>query len=124
MSDGDYTNTYWGDKGRCQKEYDVVSKLIPRAGKVSDGNGKNKCLERLRKAANAYYDVYNNGCGNRNADIRYFLKVGIRKASADSLAQDTIDTMDAQMDKIIMDAYSEQRTLGNIEPIGQLGLTT
>jgi hypothetical protein len=124
MNDGDYTNTYWGDNGRFQKEYDEVSKLIPAVGEVEDGKGKNKCLERLRRVCNAYYDVYNNGCGNRNADIRYFLKVRIREASAYNIRQETIDTMEERIDKYIMDAYNEQiaLALGNINKVGQLEL--
>ena len=122
MKDGDYTNTYWNNNGKFQVEADIVTKLIPGFGEVPDGKGKNKCLERLRRASNAYYDVYNNGGGNRNADIRYYLKVGVREAGAWNIRQETIDTMDERMDKYIMDAYNEQKALVKIEPVGQMEL--
>jgi hypothetical protein len=117
---GDYTNTYWNNKGRFQTEADIVIKLIPAMGAVPGGRGKNKCLERLRRAVNAYHDVYNNGGGNRNADIRYFLKVSIRDIRGCYMPQEAIDTMEEQMDKYIMEAYSEQTILGNINPVGQM----
>lgn len=111
---GDYTNTYWNHKGRFEKEGKIVQNLIPGVGEVPDGKGKNKCLERLRRAINAYHDVYNNGGGNRNDDIRYFLKVGIREIAGCYMSQSAIDTMEERMDKYIIDAYKEQMKLGKI----------
>lgn len=60
--------TYWGGNGNHQNLADELNKLVPREGAIS-GKGNRK-LEKFRKASNAYYDIFNNGGGNRPALIR------------------------------------------------------
>ena len=55
-------NTYWNNNGKFQLIYDELSKLIPDEGKCPQDK---PALEKLRRAANMYYDLYNNGlCDN------------------------------------------------------------
>ena len=61
-------NTYWNSKGTHQALYTELCALIPSSGSV-EKPWKNKELERLRKAANAYYDTFNNGGCNRMKSI-------------------------------------------------------
>ena len=66
--------SYWTGEGRYQKQYDELHKLVPREGPVETGMCKHKIsLERFRKACNSYYDVFNNGGGNRDhATSKFF----------------------------------------------------
>lgn len=50
-------NTYWNHNGKLQSLYDEVSELIPVLGECPEDK---PALERLREAANLYYDLYNN----------------------------------------------------------------
>ena len=104
--------SYWSGEGKYQKQYDELQKLIPREGPVERGMCKHKIsLERLRKASNCYYDVFNNGGGNRDAstakffpgvlnEIRYCWKFHVK------VDWDHIGRMcDEKMDEIIAEAY-------------------
>lgn len=62
--------TYWNSKGTHQNLVDELNKLIPVMGEIK--GSKNKALERFRKASNAYYDIFNNGGGNRGRSIGKF----------------------------------------------------
>lgn len=66
-----YENTYWNSKGKFQAIADALQKMIPVTGEVADAK-KNPALEKFRNAMNCYYDLYNNGLGNRG---RQFPKV-------------------------------------------------
>ena len=55
-----YTPTYWNNKGKYQKEYEVLKDyLVPVSCKANTPQG-----EILRQASNYYYDCFNNGGGN------------------------------------------------------------
>ena len=56
---------YWYNSGKHQKMLDALNEMIPDEGRVKNS----PALERLRIAQNAYHDLYNNGGGNRDADI-------------------------------------------------------
>ncbi len=60
---------YWEGTGKYQKEYDRLQKLIPVEGEVPN-HEQNRALETLRKAANCYYDLFNNGLCNRATEFR------------------------------------------------------
>ena len=61
-------NTYWNQNGKFQSLYDEVSELIPHSGEC---DASKPALEKLRRAANLYYDHYNNNlCNNGEADFR------------------------------------------------------
>lgn len=63
-------NTYWNNKGTHQELNVQLEKLIPMSGDIK--GSKNRQLERLRKASNAYYDIFNNGGCNRMRSISKF----------------------------------------------------
>jgi hypothetical protein len=103
-----YENTYWNSKGKYQLLADALQKKIPTAGEVSDAK-KNPALERFRNAMNCYYDLYNNGLGNRS---RYFSKVFGFGASQykfrDDYSQVMYNRTESAFDEIIMAAAAEQ----------------
>lgn len=57
-------NTYWESKGTYQTVAKKLQQLIPFEGTVKNPR-KNRALEKMRKASNCYYDLYNNGLCNR-----------------------------------------------------------
>ena len=103
---------YWCDEGRYQKEYNELTRLIPLEGEVKKGMCKHvSSLERLRKATNCYYDVFNNGGGNRDhATSKFFPGVlqSIRHSYkwGGSVDWDYVHSVcDKKMDVIIREAY-------------------
>lgn len=58
------THTYWERRGRHQWMVDALNALVPPSGSVAN-KSRNRALETYRIASNAYYDLYNNGLGNR-----------------------------------------------------------
>ena len=100
-------NTYWNNKGTHQALADKLEKLVPDMGPC-----ENKKVERFRKAANNYYDIFNNGGGNRGNSIgRMFPGViGIVNAAERSrwnrapIDWDSIyEITEPKMDAIILD---------------------
>lgn len=67
------TNSYWNHKGTHQDVINNLQALIPREGPVT--GRKNSKLERLRRAINCYYDLYNNGLCNRAQEFRAIFKI-------------------------------------------------
>lgn len=54
---------YWNKQGKYQKLYDQLYKeLVPTEGKADTEHG-----ETLRVLSNVYYDIYNNGGANLDA---------------------------------------------------------
>lgn len=108
--------TYWNHTGTHQELAVKLQSMIPFSGKVEDFR-KNKKLEKFRKAVNCYYDLYNNGLGNR---ARSFAKIiGIpagqykydryaRQAYGCAFADVLYTKTEAVMDEIILDAAREQ----------------
>jgi len=102
-------NTYWNEKGTyCQLNVEL-EKLIPAIGPV-DKPSKNKALERYRKASNAYYDIFNNGGGNRPGAIRAFFGFGMSsmKCGGDYNWNLIHHIVEPIMDQIILAAAKEQ----------------
>lgn len=60
-----YQPKYWNNKGKYQKAYDILYKLlqIPSEGSAPTADG-----EKLRKLCNQYYDRFNNGVGRLSAE--------------------------------------------------------
>lgn len=63
-------NTYWNGNGRYQDKVKMLEILIPAEGAVESPRGRNKALEKFRKACGCYYDLYNNGLINRAGQFR------------------------------------------------------
>lgn len=101
--------TYWGGKGKHQALYEEVNKLIPDAGEVPNPR-KNRALEKMRRAANCYYDLFNNGLCNRASEFRQVFGFG-----GTSIAEGRFKATDPKMimleqkmDNIILAAAKEQ----------------
>lgn len=99
-------NTYWNGNGKYEVVNAELEKLIPIKGEVENPL-HNKKLERFRKASNCYYDLYNNGLGNRAAEFRQvFGFSGYKRAQYwDSRL---LEEVEAKMDSIIEQAAQEQ----------------
>lgn len=99
-------SNYWDGTGRFQNLANELAKLIPAAGPVANAR-KNAKLERFRKVANAYYDLFNNGGGNRPQSIVNFfgrVKQYARRSSWDHVYART----EPVLDNAILDAALEQ----------------
>lgn len=102
--------TYWDNDGKYQRAADRLQELIPSEGSV-ENPFKNKALEKFRKAANAYYDLYNNGGCNRAQAITKLFKVRLsdyRNRNRYDFYQVLYDRVEEQMDLIIEAAAKEQ----------------
>ena len=106
--------TYWCEKGKYQKESDILQKLVPSEGEAQDTR-----IELYRRVSNTYYDIYNNGGWNldlKEDGIRYGLhnmkSLGIDLSKTEELIEkieeDRDDLFDAScveidiaMDKVI-----------------------
>ena len=58
-------STFWSGNSELQEVYTALNNLVPTSGQVNDPKN-NRALEKMRKAANIYYDLYNNGLWNRS----------------------------------------------------------
>lgn len=105
-------NTYWNSNGTHQELIKKLYSMIPVTGTVYDAK-KNVRLEKFRKAMNVYYDVYNNGLGNRAsmfkgcfgfASGQYKYPYGYGRA----FDQQLYNRMEAEMDNIVYLAAQEQ----------------
>lgn len=108
-----YDNTYWNSKGKYQALVAALQKMIPVSGEVADAK-KSPALEKFRKAMNCYYDLYNNGLGNRG---RAFPKVFGFGASqykfrdgryGCAYSQVMYNRTEAAFDEIVLAAAAEQ----------------
>jgi hypothetical protein len=97
---------YWNETGKYQDLYKKLRELIPAEGSVNGSRSYNKKLERLRKAGNCYYDLFNNGLGNRATEFRQVFGFGgtwiAKSRSYYSLL------LENKMDEIILAAAEEQ----------------
>ena len=98
--------SYWNGNGHRQEWADRLFAMIPAEGPVKNGQ-----LERFRKASNAYYDIFNNGGGNRAASIAGFFGKEVNNILREGMGRGrTIDwdrvsqIVDPKMDKIIFSA--------------------
>ena len=106
---------YWHETGFHQAKLHKLHKLIPSAGPIIKSKD-NPCLEKLRKAINCYYDLYNNDLRNaaqsfaqifgfRSTDYRY--DDGIRYFSPKFYI-----LVEDRMDELVMSAWLEQLNKG------------
>ena len=69
--------TYWNNSGKYEAALRALEARVPISGSVPNAR-VHRALEKFRKAANCYHDLYNNNLGNR---AREFSKVfGIRSS--------------------------------------------
>ena len=106
--------TYWNNKGTYQSLATQLQKLIPSEGAVENPRGGNRQLEKFRQASNAYYDIFNNGGGNRGPLIRriFGISVGAFRYGRGSTRHTNWDgihcRIEPTMDDIVLDAAVEQ----------------
>ncbi len=116
-----HENTYWNGKGKYQDLVAQLDPLVPPSGSVPNAKD-NPALETYRIARNCYYDLYNNGLGNRGGkefhttfgfdafevgDPRWTCGDSHYNGSVD-LTQKLINRTESKMDKIILAAHKEQ----------------
>jgi len=104
--------SYWNSNGTYQTQYEELFKLVPREGEVKKGMCKHVfSLERFRKACNSYYDVFNNGGGNRDASTARFFPGALGEIRESwnrgvDINPDYVRRIcDEKMDVIIREAY-------------------
>jgi len=105
-----FENTYWNHNGKYNELAEKLQALIPAEGAVANPR-KNKKLEKFRKAVNCYYDLYNNGLGNRASAFAKVFGIASRdyKYARSWRYMDCLYTETEQvMDKIIYEAAVEQ----------------
>jgi hypothetical protein len=102
-------NNYWSHTGRFQHMIDLLNDMVPVEGRVANPV-KNKALERFRVASNCYYDLFNNGGGNRHQQIFKLFGPGTTRRINDMFTP--IEVVFARtepvMDAIILAACEEQ----------------
>ena len=103
------TNTYWNNNGKYQELADRLQRLIPVSGTVITPRA-NPALETFRKAANAYYDLYNNGLCNRSRSFsRLFrIRVGDHMDAKTRPLPSRFARTEPKMDDIVLAAAKEQ----------------
>ena len=103
------TNTYWNENGKYQDLVPKLQALIPIMGEVENAR-KNPALERFRVASNCYYDLYNNGLGNRCRQFAKLFKIrtsDYRYRQYD-YTQGLYELTETKMDEFIQAAAIEQ----------------
>mgnify|MGYP001057481999 CR=1 FL=1 len=89
--------------------YEKLERLIPASGEVPEPR-KNRALEKLRKAANCYYDLFNNGLCNRAAEFRQVFGFGGTAIADHRYNHPVLEArLEACMDEIIVRAALEQK---------------
>jgi hypothetical protein len=115
----DLSNTYWAKTGTLQSQADTLHTLIPVSGKCEKPMSVNKHLDRLRRAVNHYYDLYNNGLWNRRNTFQTLFEIN----PADLLnsrgyfwsEEHGTKFMEDKMNAFVALAWEEQETLGNLK---------
>ncbi len=102
---GGNMKTYWDGKGKYWKLYAKLVAIIPDNGEVLNAE-ENPALEKLRRAGNCYYDLFNNGLCNRASEFRKvfgFAGTWIAKKGFPDY-----EPLETKMDEIILAAAKEQ----------------
>lgn len=106
--------TFWSNKHPLSGVASKLNDLVPFEGPVTNP-GKNRALEKFRRASNAYYDIFNNGGGNRGRAISHYFgqdvlgelrpnRWGSRRPNWDWIHRDT----EPVMERIVIAAALEQ----------------
>jgi hypothetical protein len=110
-------NSYWGHNGTHQEFVESLNAMIPEQGAVESPRGRNRRLEKFRQASNAYYDIFNNGGGNRGPLIRRIFNISVGSFDVGGRRERRINwtavhkVVEPIMDQIILDAAVEQGLL-------------
>lgn len=98
-------DTYWNNKGKYQAVYSNLHKLIPSSGACSSRDPK---LERLRKAGNAYYQLFNNGNASMFSRIFGVSGRSVLDAACSSVETTPRHVVEKCLDEMILAAAHEQ----------------
>jgi hypothetical protein len=116
--------TYWNEQGTYQTIAEALQGLVPAIGEVPEGKTTNKALERFRRAQNCYYDLYNNGLGNRAREFSTLFRIpGVPREIKQNyhynflVSSLTEGAIENKMDGFILDAHREQLALGKMKPV-------
>lgn len=101
-----YSHTYWAGKGKHPVTNKKLSNLVPMPGSVPFPE-KNLALEKYRVAANCYYDLYNNGLGNRASEFRSIFGFPGKK-EAREMSAEFVQRVEDKIDAYIYAAAVEQ----------------
>lgn len=110
--------TYWNNNGSYQDLSVALRNMIPDEGRVKEPR-KNAKLDLFRRASNCYYDIFNNGGCNRRAEIRNIFDIRFSYTAYSDRNPNRWDnihaTVEPIMDKIILEAASEQGLISRPE---------
>lgn len=102
--------SYWTENGRHQALLAQLEERIPDHGQVEQPR-KNRHLEKLRKAINCYYDLYNNGLFNHATQFRKVFGIPSSQYKlwgCGEYVQSLYEKTEAKMDELILLAAMEQ----------------
>lgn len=85
--------TYWDNEGRYRALYQAVIN-----GKPDGKSATRPRLERLRRAVNAYHDIYSNGGGNRDRDIEWLFNLRLFDEDGEKAGYSAAYDADGQID--------------------------
>jgi len=115
----DLTNTYWTKTGTLQSQADTLHALIPVSGKCEKPMSVNKHLDRLRRAVNHYYDLYNNGLWNRRNTFQTLFEISpadlVNPRGYFWSEKHGTKFVEDKMNAFVALAWEEQEALGNLK---------
>jgi len=106
-----YKAKYWNHKGKHQTLYVKLAELIPASGECADSECRNRHLDKLRRAASCYYDLFNNGLCNRAeqaVEIFGFNPPLHEDSDRINFEAPEIAKYDRAIDRLILNAAKEQ----------------
>ncbi len=98
--------SYWNGTGTHQALYEALCARIVNIDFATDAR-RYPALNRLRKAANAYYDLCNNGGGNRPQAIVATFGKGVIGLARKGYSAAMHESVEPTMDRLILDAARE-----------------
>lgn len=106
--------SYWNSNGQYQKYSEELANMVPISGSVAEPR-KNRALEMYRKAANCYYDLYNNGLCNRASQFRTVFGIPSSHYGnyKDGFSKRLYEQLEEKMSEIILAAAKEQKLIEN-----------
>ena len=97
-----YHPTYWGGKGKYQKEYEILwKKYIPAQGdKIITGNAQaTRSLKKLLSISRKYYRFYNDGDSFTFEGHRFYRDPSERE----------MKLLDKTVERLILDAWKKTK---------------
>jgi len=99
---------FWNNNSPLQPLAERVQALLPSEGPVEDVRANPK-LEKFRKAVNCYYDLFNNGLGNRAEQFRQVFGFGaFAYRRGNRFEKAMLLRLEAEMTRILIAAAMEQ----------------